>query len=128
MPSSPPIAASIRPMSDLTWYQALTMAITVLTAAGLIGGIVIAWVKRNLSGDFAKSSDLAGLSDRMREMERKIELAPTHADLRAVHDRIGGTEKGVAVANAQIESVRESQVRVERDLRLLVEHHLKESK
>lgn len=99
-----------------------------LAAAGLIGGMVIAWARWQLSGDFAKYADLTALSDRLKAVERKIDLAPTHADLRVIQDRIGGAEQGIAVGNARIQGVQESLGRVERDLTLLLQHQLREPK
>jgi hypothetical protein len=99
-----------------------------LGAAGLVGGMVIAWVRWQLAGDFAKSSDIASLSTRLREVERQMDTVPTHADLRAVNDRLGATERGVAVATAEIKGVREAVDRQSVDLRLIVTHMMDKPK
>lgn len=107
---------------------ALRDIVTFLTAAGLIGGLVIAWVRWQLSGDFARRGDVSDLAGRVEKMERTLALAPTHADLREINARLGATERGVAVANAQIEAARDQLARVESGMRLVTEHLLKDPK
>lgn len=116
------------PMFDMSWRELATLLITMLTAAGLIGGMVIAWVKRNLSGDFAKSSDIAALSLRVQQVERQMEGMPTHSDLRELNTRLASTESGVAVANAEIRGVREAVDRQSGELRLVLGHLMRDPK
>ncbi len=102
--------------------------VTWLTAAGLVGGVVIAWVKYQLSGDFAKSSDITALSGRLEKVERQMDTVPTHADLRAINDRMGATERGVAVVASEIQGVRQAVERNAVDTRLILQHMMDKPK
>ncbi len=98
--------------------------VAVLTAATLIGGMVIAWVRWQLSTDFAKRGDITGLSDRMERVEAALKSFPSLDDVRALGERVGRVERGVEVVSAHLEGVRDGQKRIETDLRLLIQHHI----
>jgi predicted nucleic acid-binding Zn-ribbon protein len=111
-------------MPDFSWRDVVAL----LTVATIIGGLVIAWVRWQLSGDFAGKADISGLRTRMDEIEQQLRGVPTHEDVRRLSERIGAVERGVEVLGADLRGVREGISRLERDLHLLVQHELAKGK
>jgi hypothetical protein len=117
---------------EVSWARDL---VVLLTAATVVGGMAIAWVRYRLSADFAGKADISGLAKRVDDMEAQLRALPTHADMRALGDRIGAVEgrvaaveSGVATISAEVRGVREGVGRVERDLHLLLQHELNKGK
>lgn len=108
-------------LSDIGWRDIAA----VLTSVTLMSGIVIAWVKYRLAGDFASKGDISDMSRRMEAIEAQMRQAPTHADMAKLSDRLSVVERGVAVGNAELSGIRDGMARIERDLNLLVQHHIK---
>jgi hypothetical protein len=108
-------------LQDIGWRDVVGR----LTSATIMSGIVIAWVKYRLAGDFASKSDIADMSRRMEGVEAQMRQAPTHADITRLSERLSVVEKGVAVGNAELGGIRDGMARIERDLSLLVQHHIK---
>jgi putative N-acetylmannosamine-6-phosphate epimerase len=98
--------------------------IVALSAASMIGGLVIAWVRTQLSPDFAKKKDITDLSDRIEKVETQMRGVPSHADMRLLSDRIGLVERGVDVVGAEMRGVTAGVNRVEADMRLIKDHLL----
>lgn len=98
-----------------------------IAAATVIGGLVIAWVKWRLSGDFASKGDIAGLSDRIKHVESTLIEVPKHEDLRRLGDRLTGVETNVAAMGADLRGVRDGISRMERDVHLLLQHELRKT-
>jgi len=96
-----------------------------LAAGGVIGGIVIAWVRWQLAGTFVGKADISGISQRLEEMERQMRTAPTDSDLHQLSGRLAAVESGVAVTGAQLTGVKEGITRIERDLSMVVQQLLK---
>jgi hypothetical protein len=96
----------------------------ILAAATLMGGIIIGWVRYQLRNDFARASDISGLSDRIERVEAHMRAVPTHDDVRGLSERIGRVESAVAVVGANIDGLRDGMGRIERDLHLLVSHEI----
>jgi predicted nucleic acid-binding Zn-ribbon protein len=128
-------------MSEIHWRDVTAL----LAAATLIGGMVIAWVRYQLRNDFARASDISGLSERIERVEIQMRNAathedlreigesvarveaqmrgvPSHQDVRALAERVTRVEGAVEVVSAKIEAVREGVGRVEHDMRLLTQH------
>ena len=108
--------------------------LAVLSIAGIVGGMVIGWVKYRLSDEFAKKADVAGvgagvagLSTRVEAVERHIQTVPTHNDMRLLGERIAAVERGVAVVSAEMRGVGAGVARVENDLSLIKRHLIKEA-
>lgn len=108
-------------MPEFTWRDIAS----VLATAMLIGGLVIGWVKWRLSSDFASKADVGDVQRRLEAIEQQMRLAPTHADFSGLSIRVAAVERGVDVGNAELRGLREGQVRIERDLSMLVQHHLR---
>jgi hypothetical protein len=108
-------------LQDIGWRDVGAL----LTSATIMSGIVIAWVKYRLAGDFASKSDIADMSRRMEGVEVQMRQSPTHADMAKLSDRLSVVERGVAVGNAELGGIRDGMARIERDLNLLVQHHIK---
>lgn len=108
-------------MSELGWRDIAAL----LATAGLLGGMIIAWVRWQLAGDFARRADVEAVGARVAKLEDAVRSAPTHDDVRALGDRVARVEGAVEVVAVKIEGVREGMMRVERDLSLLVQHHLR---
>jgi tetrahydromethanopterin S-methyltransferase subunit G len=106
---------------EVTW---VTLAAGILTAATLAGGLVMAWIRWQLSADFARTADVSALGVRIGAVEDRLKAMPEHADLESLNLRLGRVERNVDVVAAELRGVRESIARVERDLHLLIKHHL----
>lgn len=107
-------------MSEFGWRDLAA----ILAAATVIGGMVIGWVRYQLRNDFARASDISGLSDRIERVEVHMRVVPTHDDVRGLSERIGRVESAVAVVGANIDGLRDGMGRIERDLHLLVSHEI----
>ena len=88
-------------LQDIGWRDVAGL----LASATIMSGIVITWVKYRLAGDFASKSDIA--------------------DMSKLSERLSIVERGVAVGNAELGGLRDGMARIERDLNLLVQHHIK---
>lgn len=108
-------------LQDFGWRDVAAL----LTSATIMSGIVITWVKYRLAGDFASKADIADMSRRMEGVEAQMRNAPTHADITKLSERLSIVERGVAVGNAELGGIRDGMARIERDLNLLVQHHIK---
>jgi predicted nucleic acid-binding Zn-ribbon protein len=108
-------------LQDIGWRDVVAL----LTSATIMSGIVIAWVKYRLAGDFASKSDITDMSRRMEGIETQMRQSPTHADMAKLSERLSTVERGVAVGNAELGGLRDGMARIERDLNLLVQHHIK---
>lgn len=95
-----------------------------LGAASVIGGALIAWVKVQLTPDFAKKADIEGLSSRIKDVERQMQGVPSHADMARLSERISAVERGVDVVGAEMRGVAAAVNRVEADMRLIKDHLL----
>lgn len=104
-----------------TWLRDLVL---LLSAAGVIGGVVIAWIRLRLSGDFAGKADITALGAKINELEAKLSSVPTHDDVRRLGDRLSAMETGVASIGAEVRGMRDGINRVERDLNILLQHEL----
>jgi hypothetical protein len=111
-------------MIEFTWRDFVAS----LAAGSLVAGIFLAWIRWQLSADFARKADIDGLGSRIGKIETQMQGAPTHQDMRALADRISAVERGVDVVGAEIRGVREGVGRVEVDLRMLIHHHMGEKK
>jgi hypothetical protein len=107
-------------VSEFGWRDLAAL----LAAATVIGGMVIGWVRYQLRNDFARASDISGLSERIERVELQMRAVPTHEDVRGLAERIARVESAVAVVGANIEGIRDGMGRIERDLHLLVSHEL----
>lgn len=92
------------------WREASAMTIV----ATAVGGMVIWWVRAHLSGTFASRTDTDRISARLDALETRLSLAPTHADIASLSERVSSLEKGVAVVGADLRSLGESMLRLER--------------
>lgn len=111
--------------------------VTLLTAAGIIAGLAIAWIKWRLSdvfaskadvSGFASKGDVAGFGERLERIEAQMKGVPTHADVQHLALRISAVEANIAAVGEQIRGVRDGVGRVENDLRLLLTHELGKAK
>jgi len=95
-----------------------------LGAASTIGAIFIAWVRTQLSSDFAKKVDVTKLGAQIEAVETQMRGVPSHNDMRLLSERIGLVERSVAVVSAEIRGVGDGIGRLESDLRMVKEHLL----
>lgn len=109
-------------MLDVSWNSAAA----ILTAATLAGGMVLAWIRWQLSTDFARTTDIAALGVRIGALEERLKGMPEHADMEMLSSRVAKVERNTDVAAAELRGVRDSIGRVERDLHLLIRHHIGE--
>ncbi|WP_439596475.1 hypothetical protein [Falsiroseomonas sp.] len=98
--------------------------VVALTAASMIGGLIITWVRTQLSPDFAKKADITALGARIEAVEAQMRGVPSHTDMRLLSDRISAVESGVAVVRAEMGGVAAGVQRVESHLRLVHDHLL----
>jgi tetrahydromethanopterin S-methyltransferase subunit G len=109
-------------MVSLEWRD---MAAIVTTAA-IVGGIVLAFLRFKLAGDFAARADLAKVMQRVDEVEERLGKVPSHNDLRALQDRVNDLDRAVAVVAERVTGVHDILKRVEYQVQLLVRHQLSE--
>jgi hypothetical protein len=102
---------------DLAWIAGVGVA---------VGGLLLAFLRFKLAGDFAAKSDVTALAGRMATMESRVAQMPNHEDLRALQGRIGALEREVAVVGERLGGVTEILKRVEHQTQLLVHHQLRE--
>lgn len=100
----------------------------IIAAATAIGGLLIAYIRFRLAGDFAKASDVAALSVEIAELRAKVSRMPTHDDVRALDQRIAQVERGVAVVQAKIEGVADLLRGIEKTSDLLLRHQLEQDR
>jgi hypothetical protein len=102
---------------DLAW---------ILGVSGIIGGVLLAFLRFKLAGDFAAKSDVSVLTGRITAMENRLATMPNHEDLRVMQARMGGLEREVAVVGERLGGVTEILKRVEHQTQLLVHHQIRE--
>lgn len=98
----------------------------IATTAAIIGGILLAFLRFKLAGDFAARSDLQAAVARIGVVEQRLTTMPSHEDLRSLQARVGDLEKAVAVVGERVGGVHEILKRVEHQTQLLVHHQLRE--
>nr|WP_246523471.1 DUF2730 family protein [Neoroseomonas eburnea] len=98
----------------------------IVAVAAAVGGLLLAFLRFKLAGDFAKAPDLAALTGRVGMIEQRVAQMPNHEDLRALQSRVGDLERGVAVVAEKVSGVAEIMKRVEHQTNLLVHHQLRE--
>lgn len=104
---------------DLAWIATVTM---------LLGGLLLAFLRFKLAGDFAKASDVTALSGRLTAMEQRLTQMPSHDDLRALQSRVGGLEREVAVVGEKVSGLGQIMVRVEHQVNLVSQHLIQEGR
>lgn len=104
---------------DLAWI------IGVMT---LLGGLLLAFLRFKLAGDFAKAADLVLLNGRIAAMEQRLTQMPSHDDLRLLQTRVGGLETQVAVVGEKVTGLGAIMVRVEHQVNLVSQHLIQEGR
>jgi hypothetical protein len=104
---------------DLAWIVAVGVA---------LGGLLLAFLRFKLAGDFAKAADLVVLSGRLTAMEQRLTQMPSHDDLRALQGRVGGLETQVAVVGEKLTGLSQIMVRVEHQVNLVSQHLIQEGR
>ncbi len=104
---------------DLAWI------VGVMT---LLGGLLLAFLRFKLAGDFAKAADVAALTGRLTAMEQRLTQMPSHDDLRAIQHRVGGLEREVAVVGEKVSGLNQIMVRVEHQVNLVSQHLIQEGR
>jgi len=99
-----------------------------LAAVGTVSGLLIAYIRYSLGGDFAKTSDVAALAAKVTLLEQRIERMPSHEDMRSLGTRIGEVERGVAVVHAKVDGATELLKRIAHHTDMLMQHQLDEEK
>ena len=100
----------------------------IATSAVIIGGILLAFLRFKLAGDFAARPDLLATVARLTAVEQRLSTMPSHDDLRLLQSRVGELERAVAVVAERVGGVHEILKRVEHQTGLLVHHQLREGK
>lgn len=96
----------------------------ILAAVTLLGGLAIGFLRFKLSGDFAKSGDIARLESRLQLVEARIAAMPSHEDIRSLSIRVAEVERGLGVVGEAVRGTNEVIRRVEHMVDLLVRHHI----
>jgi hypothetical protein len=104
---------------DLAW---------IVGVATLLGGLLLAFLRFKLAGDFAKAADVAVLTGRIAAMEQSLKQMPSHEDLRALQQRVGGLETQVAVVGEKLTGLGQIMVRVEHQVNLVSQHLIQEGR
>ncbi|GGG30882.1 hypothetical protein GCM10010964_18510 [Caldovatus sediminis] len=100
-----------------------------------VGGLLFAWLKLRLAGDFAPAADIAAVREevekaraRLAQVEARLTGMPSHDDIARLSARVGEVERGVAVVGEAVRGTGEVVKRVERMVDLLVRHQLQGEK
>ena len=104
---------------DLAW---------IATTTAIIGGILLAFLRFKLAGDFAAKKEFVAALERITAAEQRLSTMPSHDDLRVLEKRVGDLERAVAVVAERVGGVLEILKRVEHQTGLLVQHQLKQGK
>jgi membrane protein required for beta-lactamase induction len=96
----------------------------IVTTAVIVGGIVLAFLRFKLAGDFAARGDLAKVAQRVDEVEERLTKMPSHNDLFALQMRVNDLDRAVAVVAERVGGVGQILARVEHQTGLLVHHQL----
>jgi membrane protein required for beta-lactamase induction len=96
----------------------------IVTTAAIVGGIVLAFLRFKLAGDFAARGDLAKVAQRVDEVEERLAKMPSHNDLSALQGRVNDLDRAVAVVAERVGGVHKILERVEHQTQLLVHHQL----
>jgi hypothetical protein len=107
-------------MVSLEWRDLAAIA----TTAVIVGGIVLAFLRFKLAGDFAARGDLAKVAQRVDEVEDRLAKMPSHNDLSALQSRVNDLDRAVAVVAERVGGVGQILARVEHQTGLLVHHQL----
>jgi hypothetical protein len=94
----------------------------------IVGGVLLAFLRFKLAGDFAAQHDLLSAVSRLTSVEQRLSTMPSHDDLRLLQSRVGELERAVAVVAERVGGVHEILKRVEHQTGLLVHHQLREGK
>ncbi|WP_431281645.1 DUF2730 family protein [Humitalea sp. 24SJ18S-53] len=100
---------------DLAWMVAVAVA---------LGGLLLAFLRFKLAGDFAPRADLVLVQGRISIVETRLAQVPSHDDLRGLQARVAGLETGVAVVGEKVNSLGDIMRRVEHQTNLLVTHQI----
>lgn len=109
-------------MNTLEWKDTAW----ILGILSLVGGMLLAFLRFKLAGDFAPRSDMTAMSGRITIMEQRLAAMPSHDDLRGLQARIGGVEREVAVVGEKVNGATELIRGVAHQVGLLVEHQINE--
>jgi hypothetical protein len=104
---------------DLAWIVAVGFT---------LGGLLLAFLRFKLAGDFAKAADVSALNGRLAAMEQRLTQVPSHDDLRALQNRVGGLEREVAVVGEKVSGLGQIMVRVEHQVNLVSQHLIQEGR
>lgn len=111
-------------MITFDWKDLAWMA----TLATVLGGMLVAFVRYRLSGDFAKSGDISAINGRISALEQRMQALPSHDDLRALQQRVGGLEVSVSVVGEKVNGLGQIMVRVEHQMNLISQHLIQEGR
>ncbi len=90
--------------------------------------VLIGFVRWKLAADFAKAADVAIINGRLAAMEQRLTQVPSHEDLRALQNRVGGLEREVAVVGEKVSGLGQIMVRVEHQVNLVSQHLIQEGR
>lgn len=102
--------------------------IAMVAVGGVVGGLVVGWLRSRFSGDFARRSDVEALGVRVGAVETRVASMPNHADISVLATRVGEVERGVAVVSAEVRGAKEVLEKTARGVDMLVTLHLKEGR
>jgi hypothetical protein len=104
---------------DLAWIAGVVT---------LLGGMLLAFLRFKLAGDFAKSGDISAINGRITALEQRMQALPSHDDLRALQQRVGGLEVSVSVVGEKVNGLGQIMIRVEHQLTLVSQHLIQEGR
>jgi hypothetical protein len=100
-----------------------------ITAIGSAVMCILFWALRGrLMNDFVSKlehdEDEKRMQERLDNVEQRLQLVPSHDDFRLIVGRVADVARDVAVGNAHTQGMKESLVRIERQLTLFVQARL----
>jgi hypothetical protein len=105
---------------NLTWSDIGTMAVVGSTIMG-----ILYWALRGrLGNEFVTKVTHDDTLKRLGSVERRLELAPSHDDFKAVNANVGAVALQMATMTERVDGMRNSLGRIEGTLKTFVEARL----
>ena len=105
---------------NLSWEDVAAIA----TVASIMMSLLFFALRGRLSSEFVTQEQHDSALERIDQLELKLANVPTHADFKAMTDKLGVLSEQNAVVKERLEGARDSLARIERQVSLFVQAQL----
>jgi hypothetical protein len=105
---------------NMTWSDFAAMTVV----GGFVMGILFWTLRGRLANDFVTKAAHDDAVERLGVVETRLQLIPSHDDFNGLSDKVANVARDVAVGNAHTQGLKESLIRIERQLTLFVNARL----